>query len=98
MGWRTHQLNLAFSAYEFFDDSNLGRCPRLQMNRAFGAKHVPDRRRTVAAVSDRRRNGRVANCFGGQRPPLQLLGCFRDWLAGMLFADLFLDFTAPLPR
>src|SRR5204863_1883480 len=41
MGWRTHQLIRAFSAYEFFDDSNLGRCPRLQMNRAFGAKHVP---------------------------------------------------------
>ncbi|SRR6266446_1010195 len=41
MGWRTHQLNRAFSAYEFFDDSNLGRCPRLQLNRAFGAKHVP---------------------------------------------------------
>src|SRR5437870_4998615 len=44
MGWRTHQLNRAFSAYEFFDDSNLGRCPRLQMNRAFGAKQEPAQR------------------------------------------------------
>src|SRR5947207_15997787 len=57
MGWRTHQLNRAFSAYEFFDDSNLGRCPRLQMNRAFGAKHVRSLPGTTQATSPRDKSG-----------------------------------------
>ena len=47
-------MSRAFSAYEFFDDSNLGRCPRLQMNRAFGAKHVRDCNRRSLRENGRR--------------------------------------------
>ena len=36
---RSMAVNRAFSAVTYLDDSNLGRCPRLPVTCAFGAKH-----------------------------------------------------------
>jgi len=45
------QVNRAFSAGAFFVPRILGRCPRLAVNRAFGAKLVPVAR--IASLSRR---------------------------------------------
>src|SRR5205085_1210235 len=82
MGWRAHQLTRAFSAYEFFDDSNLGRCPRLQMNRAFGANRFVQARTVTNVPSFRSLGtasitnaGGVADISRWCKPPVPTTKC-----------------------